>query len=77
MMATLLWPSISDTTLGCTPAVNISAGTVVRTRPRDRGHLDLAPGWQDGRRYFRPETMALIDGAAEREEVSQALLIAS
>jgi transposase-like protein len=33
--------------------------------------------WQDGRRYFRPETMALIDGGAEREEVSQALLIAS
>jgi hypothetical protein len=32
--------------------------------------------WQDGRRYFRPETMALID-AAEREEVGQASLIAS
>ncbi len=32
--------------------------------------------WQDGRRYFRPETMALIDGP-EREEVGQALLIAS
>jgi putative transposase len=32
--------------------------------------------WQDGRRYFRPETMALID-APEREEVGQALLIAS
>jgi hypothetical protein len=32
--------------------------------------------WQDGRRYFRPETMALIDAAA-REEVGQALLIAS
>lgn len=32
--------------------------------------------WQDGRRHFRPKTMAAI-GAAEREEVSQALLIAS
>jgi transposase-like protein len=32
--------------------------------------------WQDGRRYFRPETMALID-AEQREEVGQALLIAS
>jgi transposase-like protein len=31
--------------------------------------------WQDGRRYFRPETMALIDGE-QREEVGQALLIA-
>jgi len=33
--------------------------------------------WQDGRRYFRPETMALIDAAPELEEVSPALLIAS
>ena len=32
--------------------------------------------WQDGRRYFRPETMALID-ADQREEVHPALLIAS
>jgi putative transposase len=32
--------------------------------------------WQDGRRHFRPETLAAID-AAEREEVGQALLIAS
>lgn len=32
--------------------------------------------WQDGRRYFRPETMALID-AEHREEVGPALLIAS
>ncbi len=32
--------------------------------------------WQDGRRYFRPETMAAIDGE-QREEVGQALLIAS
>jgi len=31
---------------------------------------------QDGRRYFRPETMALVD-ATGREEVGQALLIAS
>ena len=31
--------------------------------------------WQDGRRYFRPETMALID--AGREEVMPALLMAS
>ena len=33
--------------------------------------------WQDGRRYFRPESMALIDATAEREEVSPALLLAS
>jgi transposase-like protein len=29
--------------------------------------------WQDGRRYFRPETMAAID-AAPREEVTPLLL---
>ena len=33
--------------------------------------------WQDGRRYFRPETMALIDARDEREEVGPALLMAS
>jgi transposase-like protein len=33
--------------------------------------------WQDGRRYFRPETMALIDAMGEREEVGPALLMAS
>jgi putative transposase len=33
--------------------------------------------WQDGRRYFRPETMALIDAPADREEVGQPLLLAS
>ena len=33
--------------------------------------------WQDGRRYFRPETMALIDADTEREEVAPALLLAS
>ena len=33
--------------------------------------------WQDGRRYFRPETMATIDAVVDREEVSPALLIAS
>jgi len=33
--------------------------------------------WQDGRRYFRPETMALIDANPEPQEVGQALLIAS
>jgi transposase-like protein len=33
--------------------------------------------WQDGRRYFRPETMALIDAVVELEEVSPGLLIAS
>jgi putative transposase len=32
--------------------------------------------WQDGRRYFRPETMAAIDAVAN-EEVGRALLIAS
>jgi len=32
--------------------------------------------WQDGRRYFRPETMALIDATSEQEEVP-ALLMAS
>jgi transposase-like protein len=33
--------------------------------------------WQDGRRYFRPETMAAIDAMALIEEVSPALLMAS
>jgi transposase-like protein len=33
--------------------------------------------WQDGRRYFRPETMALIDAMDGREEVGPALLMAS
>ena len=33
--------------------------------------------WQDGRRYFRPETMAAIDAAPTNEEVSQPLLMAS
>jgi putative transposase len=33
--------------------------------------------WQDGRRYFRPETMATIDAVIEQEEVTPALLMAS
>ena len=33
--------------------------------------------WQDGRRYFRPETMATIDALAGPEAVTPALLIAS
>jgi len=33
--------------------------------------------WQDGRRYFRPETMAAIDAVVDHEEVSPALLMAS
>jgi len=33
--------------------------------------------WQDGRRYFRPETRALIDAEPEVEEVVPALLMAS
>jgi putative transposase len=34
--------------------------------------------WQDGRRYFRPETMAALDtSSTEPEEVSPALLMAS
>jgi hypothetical protein len=33
--------------------------------------------WRDRRRYFRPETMALIDGRAEEKEVSPALLMTS
>jgi len=33
--------------------------------------------WQDGRRYFLPESMARIDAVTEPEEVSPALLIAS
>jgi len=33
--------------------------------------------WQDGRRYFRAESMARIDAPADREEVSPALLMAS
>jgi transposase-like protein len=33
--------------------------------------------WQDGRRYFRPETMMLIDAIVEHKEVETALLMAS
>ena len=33
--------------------------------------------WQDGRRYFRPETMAAIDALVPIEEVGQPLLLAS
>jgi hypothetical protein len=33
--------------------------------------------WQDGRRYFRPETMAAIDAVTRIEEVGQPLLLAS
>ena len=33
--------------------------------------------WQDGRRYFRPETMALIDAVIDQGEVSPELLMAS
>lgn len=33
--------------------------------------------WQDGRRYFRPETMTAIDAATTIEEGSQPLLMAS
>jgi hypothetical protein len=32
---------------------------------------------QDGRRYFRPETMAAIDAVTATEEASQPLLVAS
>jgi transposase-like protein len=33
--------------------------------------------WQDGRRYFRPESMALIDAVIEHKEDEPALLMAS
>jgi putative transposase len=33
--------------------------------------------WQDGRCYFRPETIALIDAVDEREEEAPELLMAS
>ena len=33
--------------------------------------------WQDGRRYFRPETMAAIEPVVEAEEVAPALMLAS
>ena len=33
--------------------------------------------WQDGRRYFSPESMAAIDAVTVAEEVSPALLMAS
>ena len=33
--------------------------------------------WQDGRRYFLPESMARIDAVAGTEEVSPTLLMAS
>jgi len=33
--------------------------------------------WQDGRRYFRPETMGLIDAVIDHEEVNPTMLMAS
>jgi putative transposase len=33
--------------------------------------------WQDGRRYFRPETMVLIDAVVDHQEVRPGLLMAS
>ena len=33
--------------------------------------------WQDGRHYFRPESMALIDAVVENKEVEPGLLMAS
>ena len=33
--------------------------------------------WQDGRCYFRPESMAAIDAVADLKEVGQTLLLAS
>jgi hypothetical protein len=33
--------------------------------------------YQDGRRYFRPETMAAIDAVIEGKETPSALLMAS
>ena len=33
--------------------------------------------WQDGRCYFRPESMVLIDAVNELREVGPALLLAS
>ena len=33
--------------------------------------------WQDGRRYFRPESMALIDAVVDGKEADTALLMAS
>jgi putative transposase len=33
--------------------------------------------WQDGRRYFRPETMAALNAPPTSEEVNPALLMAS
>ncbi len=33
--------------------------------------------WQDGRRYFRPETMGLIDAVVDQVEVSPTFLMAS
>jgi len=33
--------------------------------------------WQDGRRYFRPETMTTIDAVVDHEEVGPTFLMAS
>ncbi|MEO5704932.1 MAG: hypothetical protein ABIR64_08105 [Candidatus Limnocylindrales bacterium] len=33
--------------------------------------------WQDGRHYFRPETMAAIDAVIDHEELTPTLLMAS
>jgi len=33
--------------------------------------------WQDGRRYFRPESMTIIDAVIDGEEVGHPLLMAN
>ncbi len=33
--------------------------------------------WQNGRRYFRPETLAAIDLVIDPEDVAPALMLAS
>lgn len=48
-----------------------------RDPPRRDDSSEQDDEWQDGRRYFRPQTMALIDAQVHDKEASQALLMAS
>ena len=50
-------------------------GSVIRLVGMILGEQD--DEWQDGRCYFRPESMALIDAVTEQEEGEPELLMAS
>ena len=51
--------------------------STIRARVTTRCFAEQDDEWQDGRRYFLPESMARIDAVPEREEAGPVLLMAS